>query len=331
MKRDIWTSYCSAVIWWSSWSCWSSVCVQESMMDFFNAQMRLGGLTQAPGNPVLAVQINQDKNFAFLEVSPKTSRPSVSKFLGEKIGWIKDTTCVLECMCWSFLCDCNTLLTNILLPFHFVKFRSVDETTQAMAFDGIIFQGQSLKIRRPHDYQPLPGMSENPSVYVPGSLLSVIHFFSLFCSFIRGWGACALIKTLIFLKEWCPQSCQTRLTNSLSAAFLIISTMIRSVLITLFDFTRVSFHVNTQTMHCLFDHECIANPSFRWKSCWPRLDLWKPLTWWRTVPLASRKAMPSVNMLMSTSVIRWLETHTVISDNNKWMSTCSSHTSHQCL
>lgn len=39
-----------------------------------------------------------------------------------------------------------------------------------MAFDGIIFQGQSLKIRRPHDYQPLPGMSENPSVYVPGEL-----------------------------------------------------------------------------------------------------------------------------------------------------------------
>ncbi len=38
------------------------------MMDFFNAQMRLGGLNQAPGNPILAVQINQDKNFAFLEV-----------------------------------------------------------------------------------------------------------------------------------------------------------------------------------------------------------------------------------------------------------------------
>ncbi|KAG9344909.1 hypothetical protein JZ751_009449 [Albula glossodonta] len=93
---------------------------EEVMMDFFNAQMRLGGLTQAPGNPVLAVQINQDKNFAFLE------------------------------------------------------FRSVDETTQAMAFDGIIFQGQSLKIRRPHDYQPLPGMSENPSVYVPGVVSTVV-------------------------------------------------------------------------------------------------------------------------------------------------------------
>ncbi|XP_068581903.1 splicing factor U2AF 65 kDa subunit-like isoform X4 [Cebidichthys violaceus] len=60
---------------------------EESMAEFFNAQMRLAGLSQAPSNPVLAVQINQDKNFAFLE------------------------------------------------------FRSVDETTQAMAFDGIIFQG----------------------------------------------------------------------------------------------------------------------------------------------------------------------------------------------
>lgn len=44
-----------------------------------------------------------------------------------------------------------------------------------MAFDGIIFQGQSLKIRRPHDYQPLPGMSENPSVYVPGT--TTVHGF----------------------------------------------------------------------------------------------------------------------------------------------------------
>lgn len=58
--------------------------------------------------------------------------------------------------------------------FSVLQFRSVDETTQAMAFDGIIFQGQSLKIRRPHDYQPLPGMSENPSVYVPGECIGIL-------------------------------------------------------------------------------------------------------------------------------------------------------------
>lgn len=82
---------------------------EEEMMEFFNQQMHLSGLAQAAGNPVLACQINLDKNFAFLE------------------------------------------------------FRSIDETTQAMAFDGINFKGQSLKIRRPHDYQPMPGMTDNMS------------------------------------------------------------------------------------------------------------------------------------------------------------------------
>lgn len=93
---------------------------EEEMMEFFNQQMHLSGLAQAAGNPVLACQINLDKNFAFLE------------------------------------------------------FRSIDETTQAMAFDGINFKGQSLKIRRPHDYQPMPGMSENPSVNVPGVISTVV-------------------------------------------------------------------------------------------------------------------------------------------------------------
>jgi splicing factor U2AF subunit len=78
---------------------------EQEMIDFFNQQMHLSGLAQAEGNPILACQINRDKNFAFLEC------------------------------------------------------RSIDETTQAMAFDGINFKGQSLKLRRPHDYQPLPGNS----------------------------------------------------------------------------------------------------------------------------------------------------------------------------
>lgn len=96
-------------------------CSEEEMMDYFNAQMHACGFSQAPGNPVLACQINLDKNFAFLE------------------------------------------------------FRSIDETTQAMAFDGINFKGQSLKIRRPHDYQPMPGMSETPSVAVPGVISTVVQ------------------------------------------------------------------------------------------------------------------------------------------------------------
>uniref|UniRef100_A0A0K0E5Q9 Splicing factor U2AF subunit n=1 Tax=Strongyloides stercoralis TaxID=6248 RepID=A0A0K0E5Q9_STRER len=76
-------------------------CNEQTMLDFFNQQMTLCRLSQAPGNPVLACQINLDKNFAFIE------------------------------------------------------FRSIDETTAGMAFDGINFMGQQLKIRRPRDYQPI--------------------------------------------------------------------------------------------------------------------------------------------------------------------------------
>jgi splicing factor U2AF subunit len=93
---------------------------ENAMMEFFNQQMQLTGLSQTEGNPVIAVQINLDKNFAFLE------------------------------------------------------FRSIDETTAAMAFDGIVFQGQSLKIRRPRDYQPMPGGGDLPNSNVPGLVSTVV-------------------------------------------------------------------------------------------------------------------------------------------------------------
>uniref|UniRef100_A0A8C4N7F7 Splicing factor U2AF subunit n=2 Tax=Eptatretus burgeri TaxID=7764 RepID=A0A8C4N7F7_EPTBU len=93
---------------------------EDAMVEFFNNQMKLAGLATAPGSPVLAVQINLDKNFAFLEL------------------------------------------------------RSVDEATNALAFDGILFMGQNLKLRRPHDYTPLPGLSEGPQVHVPGVVSTVV-------------------------------------------------------------------------------------------------------------------------------------------------------------
>jgi len=103
---------------------------ENSMMEFFNQQMQLTGLSQTEGSPVIAVQINLDKNFAFLE------------------------------------------------------FRSIEETTAAMAFDGIVFQGQSLKIRRPRDYQPMPG-GDLPNSAVPG-LVSTVVADSPFKIFIGG-------------------------------------------------------------------------------------------------------------------------------------------------
>lgn len=87
---------------------------ETNLADFFNQkmiEMNIG--TGAPGNPVLAVQCNYEKNYAFVE------------------------------------------------------FRSAEDATAAMAFDGIIFINGPLKIRRPKDYggENVPG---SPGVHVPG-------------------------------------------------------------------------------------------------------------------------------------------------------------------
>lgn len=95
---------------------------EQNMMEFFNAQMRAAGLCKNEGDPLLSVQINMDKNFAFLE------------------------------------------------------YRSVEETTSSLAFDGIQFMGQSLKIRRPADYKPLPGQhtSDMPTHHISGIVSTVV-------------------------------------------------------------------------------------------------------------------------------------------------------------
>ena len=46
---------------------------EDLMINFFNDKMQESRLCSAPGYPVLAVQINMDKNFAFVEVMTSVS------------------------------------------------------------------------------------------------------------------------------------------------------------------------------------------------------------------------------------------------------------------
>lgn len=86
---------------------------EQNLADFFNSKMiEMDIGTGGPGNPVLAVQCNYEKNYAFVE------------------------------------------------------FRSAEDATAAMAFDGIIFINGPLKIRRPKDYGGIE--ITVPSVHVPG-------------------------------------------------------------------------------------------------------------------------------------------------------------------
>lgn len=120
---------------------------EEEMMEFFNQQMHLAGLAQAAGNPVLACQVSSDHSIVIA---------SLLSTLTENGNLIIHR--------YIFYVNSFTFQVNLDKNFAFLEFRSIDETTQAIAFDGINFKGQSLKIRRPHDYQPMPGMSEHPTL-----------------------------------------------------------------------------------------------------------------------------------------------------------------------
>ncbi|KAJ1955521.1 hypothetical protein EC988_001834 [Linderina pennispora] len=56
--------------------------------------------------------------------------------------------------------------------YAFVELRDAEQATQAMGMDGVVLQGQKLKIRRPKDYIPPEGQAEppRPALGLPGVL-----------------------------------------------------------------------------------------------------------------------------------------------------------------
>jgi splicing factor U2AF subunit len=94
---------------------------EQTIATFFShALAAIGGNTAGPGNAVVNVYINREKNFAFVE------------------------------------------------------FRTVEETSNAMALDGIMFEGVQVRVRRPNDYNPAAAASLGPSVPNPNLNLSAI-------------------------------------------------------------------------------------------------------------------------------------------------------------
>ncbi|TPX49847.1 hypothetical protein SeLEV6574_g01232 [Synchytrium endobioticum] len=91
----------------------------EQLKHFFNTSLKAMNLNVEPGDGCLAVTLNTDKNFAFVE------------------------------------------------------FRTNVECTGALAFDGIQFSGQALKIRRPKDYMG-GEEEEGPQLHVPGVISTVV-------------------------------------------------------------------------------------------------------------------------------------------------------------
>ncbi|KAK1317776.1 Splicing factor U2af large subunit A [Acorus calamus] len=58
--------------------------------------------------------------------------------------------------------------------FAFVEMRSVEEASNAMALDGIIFEGAPVKVRRPSDYNPSLASALGPSIPSPNLNLAAV-------------------------------------------------------------------------------------------------------------------------------------------------------------
>jgi splicing factor U2AF subunit len=63
---------------------------------------------------------------------------------------------------------------NMEKKFAFVEFRNVEECSNALALDGVVMDGQSLRVRRPNDYDPAAAAGLGPTQPSPSLNLAAV-------------------------------------------------------------------------------------------------------------------------------------------------------------
>lgn len=64
---------------------------------------------------------------------------------------------------------------NYEKKFAFVEVRTVEEASNCMALDGIMFEGVSVRIRRPNDYNPAAAAKYGPANPNPALNLAAVN------------------------------------------------------------------------------------------------------------------------------------------------------------
>ncbi len=65
--------------------------------------------------------------------------------------------------------------------FAFIEFRSVEETSNSLALDGIMYDGVNIRIRRPSDYNPTAAIGQGPTHPNPNLNLAAIGMHTGVC------------------------------------------------------------------------------------------------------------------------------------------------------
>lgn len=125
----------------------------------------MGGTTAGPGMCVVNVYVNYEKKFAFVEM-----RTGEARRAGEALGGglsAAPAELHLASGCTSLArCAHNG---PILTPRA-----AVEEASNAMALDGIMFEGAQVRIRRPADYNAAAAAPLGPSMPNPNLNLAAI-------------------------------------------------------------------------------------------------------------------------------------------------------------
>ncbi|KAL6531263.1 hypothetical protein OROHE_014332 [Orobanche hederae] len=103
---------------------------------------------------------------------PSANEQSVATFFSHVMSAIGGNTAGPGCR------HCRDAVVNVYInhekKFAFVEMRSVEEASNAMALDGIIFEGAPVKVRRPSDYNPSLAATLGPSVPNPNLNLAAV-------------------------------------------------------------------------------------------------------------------------------------------------------------
>lgn len=98
---------------------------------------------------------------------PSAREESIASFFSNALAAVGGTTA------GPGPCVVNVYI-NTEKKFSFVEMRTVEEASNAMALDGIMFEGVTVRIRRPADYNPSAAASLGPSAPNPNLNLAAI-------------------------------------------------------------------------------------------------------------------------------------------------------------
>lgn len=98
---------------------------------------------------------------------PSAHEDTISDFLSNALAAVGGTTAGPGTCCVN-------VYVNHDKKFAFVELRTVEEASNAMALDGILFEGATVRIRRPADYNPVAAAALGPAAPNPNLNLAAI-------------------------------------------------------------------------------------------------------------------------------------------------------------